>query len=76
MTAFFKPVVKGPWRHPNEVRTLPSPVGFGKARRGGPADPKGASWMWVAVAAGDRYSPVTPTSLYKENAGHFRLMDA
>lgn len=57
----FKPVRKGPCRQPKDARhektsrplTRSRGTGLGKARRGGPARPTAASWMWVAVAAGD-----------------------
>lgn len=49
----FKPVVNGPVKQPTLTLFLSSPTGFGNARRGGPEASRAASWMWVAVLAGD-----------------------
>ena len=54
---FLTPVTKPslvPWMQPMERRT-PSQTGcgLGKAMRGGPDLPLAASWMCVAVEAGD-----------------------
>ena len=56
------PVWKGPVKHPLETRYLSSPTGLGNAILGGPEAPFAASWMCVAVRAGDWYGPVTPKS--------------
>jgi hypothetical protein len=53
------PVVNGPFRHPSETRRLLSPSGLGNARRGGPLAPLAASWICVAVFAGEEKGPET-----------------
>ncbi len=55
----FNPVVNGPVKQPTLTLFLSSPTGFGNARRGGPDAPRAASWMCVAVRAGDWYVPAT-----------------
>jgi hypothetical protein len=49
----FSPVVKGPVKHPTDVRLVSVPTGFGNASRGGPDAPNTAACMCVAVLAGD-----------------------